>query len=93
MIITPRIVDSIMGFNAIWVAIHLIYFGIYYSKYSTCFHKLTSLDHLEKANVYEQELIDITRVNTWNKIKKLQRISFFPIVGIFVLHLVIFYVY
>lgn len=91
MIITPQIVDSIVGFNGIWVVFHLIYFGIYYSKYSACFHKLSSVDHLEKTNFYEQELIDITRQNTWIKIKKLQRISYFPTLGITVLHLTVFY--
>ncbi len=93
MIITPQIEEAVLGFHAIWVAIHFTYFSIYYSRYSACFHKLKSVDQLEKANLYDQELIDITRVNIWKKIKKLQRISFFPTLGIFILHLVSFYFY
>ncbi|MDF3027905.1 MAG: hypothetical protein K0S23_2212 [Fluviicola sp.] len=93
MIITQQIEDAVLGFNAIWVVIHFSYFSFYYSRYSACFHKLRSMDLLEKANLYEQELIDITRENTWKKIKKLQRISYFPTLGIAVLHLVVFYFY
>lgn len=93
MIITPQIEEAILGFHAIWVVIHFTYFSIYYSRYSACFHKLKSVDQLEKANIYEQELIDITRVNTWNRIKKLKRISFFPTFGIAVLHVISFYLY
>lgn len=80
-----------MGFNAIWVVFHLIYFGIYYSKYSSLFHKLRRLDVLEKTELHEQESIDFQREVTWVKIKKLQRISFLPVLGIASLHLVVFY--
>lgn len=93
MIITPQIEEEILGFHGLWVVIHFTYFSIYYSRYSTCFHKLKSVDQLEKAKLYAQELIDATRVNTWTKIKKLRRISFFPSVGIFILHLASFYFY
>jgi hypothetical protein len=93
MIITPQIKEAVLGFNAVWVVIHFIYFSIYYSRYSACFHKLRSVDFLEKADIYDQELIDVTRVNTRRKIKKLQRISFFPTLGIFLLHLMAFYFY
>ncbi|WP_430405058.1 hypothetical protein [Fluviicola sp.] len=93
MIITSEIVESIMGFNAIWVAVHLIYFGIYYGKYSGLFHKLTRLDGLEKAGFHEKEIIDFQRDRTWKRIQKLHRISFFPSLGIAVLHLTVFYFY
>lgn len=93
MIITPQIEEEILGFHGLWVVIHFTYFSIYYSRYSACFHKLKSVDHLEKANIYDQELIDITRVNTWTKIKKLRRISFFPTFGVSILHLASFYFY
>lgn len=91
--ITPQIEEETLGFHSLWVVIHFTYFSIYYSRYSTCFHKLKSVDQLEKAKLYDQELIDVTRVNTWTKIKKLRRISFFPSVGIFILHLASFYFY
>lgn len=82
-----------MGFNAIWVVIHLIYFGIYYGKYSSLFHKLTRLTGLERMDFYEKEVIDDERQRTWKKIKNLERISFFPSLGITVLHLTVFYFY
>lgn len=93
MIITPEIEREILGFHGLWVVIQFTYFSIYYSRYSACFHKLKSVDKLEKANLYDQKLIDVTRVNTWKKIKKLQRISFFPTFGVFILHLASFYFY
>lgn len=80
-----------MGFNALWVVFHLIYFGIYYSKYSSCFHKLRRLNVLKKTERYEREVIDFQEEITWKKIKKLQQISFFPVLGIALLHLVVFY--
>ena len=93
MYITPQIEVAVFEFDAIWIVIQFSYFSFYYSRYSACFHKLKSVDHLEKANLYEQELIDVTRANTWKKIRKLKRISFFPPIGIAVFHLVTFYLY
>ena len=93
MILTDEIQSALIGFNAIWVVGHFIYFSFYYSKYSACFHKLNSVNSLEKTQVYEQALIDVTRSNTWNKIKKLRRISFFPPCGILGLHLLVFYLF
>ena len=93
MYITPQIEVAVFEFDAIWIVIQFSYFSIYYSRYSACFHKLKSIDSLEKANLYDQELIDLTRANTWKKIKKLQRISFFPPFGIAIFHLVTFYFY
>lgn len=93
MYITPQIEVAVFEFDAIWIVIQLTYFSIYYSRYSACFHKLKSVDKLEKANIYDQELIDVTRVNTWKRIKNLRRISFFPPIGIALLHLVVFYLY
>jgi hypothetical protein len=93
MYITPQIEIAVFEFDAIWIVIQFSYFSFYYSRYSACFHKLKSVSHLEKANLYDQELIDVTRANTWKKIRKLKRISFFPPIGIAVLHLVIFYLY
>lgn len=93
MIITPQIEQEILGFHGLWVVIQFTYFSIYYSRYSACFHKLRSVDKLEKADIYDQELIDVTRANTWKRIKKLQRISFFPTLGIFIFHLTSFYFY
>ena len=93
MYITPQIEEGVLEFDAVWIVIQFSYFSIYYSRYSACFHKLKSVDLLEKANLYEQKLIDVTRANTWTKIKKLKRISFFPPIGIAVLHLATFYLY
>lgn len=80
-----------MGFNAIWVVFHLIYFTIYYSKYSGCFHKLSSLDRLKKTDTFDQEIIDFQKELTWKKIEKLHRVSYFPVLGIALLHLGSFY--
>lgn len=93
MIITPQIRYSVLGFNGIWVLIHFVYFVIYYSRYSDYFHKLDRLDRLEKMEFYETSAIDLQREKIRNKIKKLQRISFFPTLGIFLLHLITFYFY
>lgn len=69
----------------------MIYFVIYYSKYSGLFHKLRRLDVLEKTETYEQEMIDFQRMVTWKKINKMQRVSYFPTLGIAILHLLSFY--
>ncbi|WP_300663503.1 hypothetical protein [Fluviicola sp.] len=93
LFITPKIQESIVGFNAIWVVFHLIYFAIYYSKYSSCFHKLSSLDLLKKIDLVDKEVINSRKEIIWKKIKKLRRISYFPTLAIAILHLGSLYIF
>ncbi len=82
----PQEDSNFVGFNAIWVVLHLIYFSWYYSKYSACFHKLARLESLEKSKFYEQKDIDRTRSNTWKRIQQFKRIAYFPIIAIALTH-------
>ncbi|AEA43915.1 hypothetical protein [Fluviicola taffensis] len=93
MYITPQILDGIMGFNTIWVFIHLIYFGVYYSKYSSLFHKFIRLNTFEKHHLYEKEFLDLLRDKNWKKIQKLRAKSYYPVICLTFFHLITFYFY
>jgi len=81
----PRI-DNIYITQFAFAALHLLYFIIYYSRYSTLNQKLTGIAKMEKAAVIEQEVIDASRVSINTKIKKLRRWSYYPIPILALIH-------
>ena len=83
----PRI-DEIFILQTIFGAIHLIYFIIYYGKYSSLNQRLTGIEKMEKAGVIDQATIDASRLSINNKIAQIGKWSYLPIIPIAVIHFI-----
>lgn len=70
----------------VFAVLHLIYFLVYYGRYSRLNQKLAKMDRLEKSGLIDQKRIDLTRTNTHNLIKKMRRICYMPSGIILVIH-------
>ena len=58
--------------------LHLIYFLIYYGRYSRLNQKLAKMDRLEKSGLIDQMRIDLTRTNANYRIQKMRKICYLP---------------
>jgi len=81
----PRI-DEIFILQTIFGAVHLIYFIIYYGRYSTLNQKLNGIEKMEKAAVVDQSVIDASRLSINGKITQIRKWSYLPIIPIAVIH-------
>lgn len=79
-------IDAIYVTQFVFAGIHLLYFMIYYGRYSTLNQKLTGISKLEKAAIIEQAVIDASRVSIHAKIAKWRKWSYLPIPIIAVVH-------
>lgn len=70
----------------IFAFLHVLYFLIYYGRYSRLNQKLTKMDRLEKSGVIAQSSIDLTRMNTNLRIQKIKKLCYLPNVIILVIH-------
>lgn len=66
--------------------LHLLYFAIYYGRYSTLNQKLAKIARLEKAGLVDQSSIDLTRNNTHYRIQRMRRICYLPNAIILLVH-------
>ena len=62
----------------VFAVLHLIYFLIYYGRYSRLNQKLAKMDRLEKSGLIDQMRIDLTRTNANYRIQKLRKICYLP---------------
>jgi|GEM_PF-6247763 len=70
----------------IFAFLHVLYFLIYYGRYSRLNQKLTKMDRLEKSGVIAQSSIDLTRMNTNLRIQKIKKLCYLPNVIILIIH-------
>lgn len=66
--------------------LHLLYFLIYYGRYSTLNQKLAKVDRLEKSGIVAQQSIDLTRKNTIHRIQRIKHLCYLPNAVILVVH-------
>ncbi len=62
----------------VFAVLHLIYFLIYYGRYSRLNQKLAKMDRLEKSGLIDQMRIDLTRTNANYRIQKMRKICYLP---------------
>lgn len=70
----------------IFAFLHVLYFLIYYGRYSRLNQKLSKVDRLEKSGIIVQSSIDLTRTNTNLRIQKIKRLCYLPNTIILVIH-------
>ncbi len=70
----------------IFSILQVIYFMIYYGRYSRLNQKLAKMDRLEKSGLVAQTSIDLTRTNTHYRIWKIRRICYLPNGILLVIH-------
>lgn len=70
----------------VFVALHVIYFMIYYGRYSRLNQKLAKVDRLEKSGLIDQKVIDFTRTNTNLRIRRMKRLCYLPNAIILLVH-------
>lgn len=83
----PRI-DEIFILHTIFGTIHLIYFIIYYGRYSSLNQKLTGIAKMERAGVVDQAVLDASRASIRNKIVRISKWCYLPILPIGITHLI-----
>ncbi len=84
--IDPRI-DSNFRLQLIFVGLHLAYFVIYNSKYSSLNHRLSGIQKMDSAGVIDQARIDLSRKSVLTKISKLKKWSYMPVLLIAGVHI------
>lgn len=62
----------------VFAFLHLVYFMMYYGRYSRLNQKLVKLVRMERSKVIEQSRIDLTRTNTNYRIQRMRRICYLP---------------
>lgn len=70
----------------VFAVLHLLYFMVYYGRYSRLNQKLVKLVRMEKVKVVPQASIDLTRNNTNYRIWRIRRICYLPNGIILLLH-------
>lgn len=84
MDIDPQDIPFIILFS--FGCVHLLYFSIYYGRYSSLNQKLAKLVRMEKARVVAQASIDLTRNNTYYKIGRMRKWCYLPNAMILAVH-------
>lgn len=74
--IKPKDIPFLILF--VFAVLHLIYFLVYYGRYSRLNQKLAKMDRLENSGLIDQKRIDLTRTNTNYRIQKIRRICYMP---------------
>lgn len=74
--IDPKDAPFFILFSAAFL--HIIYFSIYYGRYSKLNQKLAKLVRMEKAKLFPQSSIDLTRTNTNYLIAKMRKRCYLP---------------
>lgn len=72
----------------VFAFLHLLYFMIYYGRYSSLNQKLAKLDRMDRAGLIAKASIELTRNNTRYRISRMRRICYLPNGIILVIHLV-----
>lgn len=81
----PRI-DTIFIIQIIFGIIHVVYFLIYYGRYSTLNQKLNGIEKMEKAGVVEQAASNTSKSSIHKRVIWLRRWSYLPAMVITVIH-------
>jgi hypothetical protein len=61
-----------------FACMYMLYFLVYYGRYSALNQKLVKVARMEKAGVVAQSTIDLTRKNTLYRIRRIKRICYVP---------------
>jgi hypothetical protein len=62
----------------VFAFLHVLYFMIYYGRYSRLNQKLAKVDRMEKSGLIAQSSIDLTRINTNLHIQKIKKFCYLP---------------
>jgi hypothetical protein len=81
----PRL-DNIFITQTIFGIIHVIYFLIYYGRYSTLNQKLNGIEKMEKAGVVEQSVINTSKTTVSKRIAGLRKWCYLPVTIISIIH-------
>ena len=79
-------IDTIFNIQIIFGIIHVVYFLIYYGRYSTLNQKLNGIEKMEKAGVVDQAAINTSKTSITKRIAWLRRWSYLPAMVISVIH-------
>ena len=85
----PR--DTLISVHLISAGIYILYFAIYYGRYSRLNQKLNGILKIEKAGVANPEIVEQSKLNTNRKIRKWRRRCYLPIPFIGILHFIALY--
>lgn len=81
----PRL-DTIFITQTIFGIVHVIYFLVYYGRYSTLNQKLNGIEKMEKAGVVEQSTINASKTSISKRIAGLRKWSYLPVTIISIIH-------
>lgn len=80
--------EELFQLHLIFGIIHLIYFLIYYGRYSTLNQKLNHVLKIEKAGAADQMIIETSKASISGRINKWRKWSYIPVPLIASIHLV-----
>lgn len=80
--------DTIMSVHLISAGIYVLYFAIYYGRYSTLNQKLNGIQKIEKAAVADPSVVERSKINTERKIMNWKKRCYLPIPFIAVAHII-----
>ncbi len=81
----PRL-DNIFITQTIFGIIHVIYFLVYYGRYSTLNQKLSRIEKMEKAGVVEQPVSTASKNTISKRIAVLRKWCYLPVTLISIIH-------
>lgn len=80
-----------VGVHLISAGIYVMYFLIYYGRYSTLNQKLNGILKIEKAGIVDQSIIDTSKANTNRKISAWRKRCYLPLPFIALAHFIELY--
>lgn len=85
---TTELKDAVTSVHLISAGIYVLYFAIYYGRYSTLNQKLNGILKIEKTGLTDPAIVEVSKLNTNRKIRNWRKRCYLPIPFIAIAHFI-----